>query len=179
VESGPAPPAPGNAANPVAQKQRIAKLARTFVYRLCYSPELMFVDTRLYSKSAGLIFGVLSLVCIDQVVSACSRPLTTLVDQSATAVNTQFESSQAGAAKLPAHRPPSSNIPHSVEVASASTLKHVSWEPQLVHQLAAETVQSFELDNLADQRAGYPWAPTSYSSVIVSDSSGRSPPRQS
>ena len=139
----------------------------------------MFVDTRLYSKSACIIFGVLCLLCTDQIVNACSRPLATLVDQSATAVNTQSESSQAGAAKLPTHRPPSSNIPHSVEVASASTLKHVSWEPQLVHQLAAETVQAFELDNLTDQRAGNPRAPSSYSSVIVSDSSGRSPPRQS
>ena len=122
---------------------------------------------------------MLCLLCSDQFVSACSRPLATLVDQSATAVNTQSESSQAGAAKLPTHRPPGSNIPRSVEVASASTLKHVSWEPQLVHQLAAESVQAFELDNLTDQRAGNLRAPSSYLSVIGFDSSGRSPPRQS
>src|ERR1700676_4635312 len=101
--------------------------------------ELMLVDTkRLYSRSARILFGVLCLLCTDQIVSACSRPLPTLEDQSVSAINTQSDSSQAGAGKLRTHRPPRSNTPHSVEIAIAPTLNHVSCEPQLVHQLAAE-----------------------------------------
>src|SRR6187397_515467 len=99
----------------------------------------MLLDTRLNSKSARIILCVLCLLCAGQIVSAVPR--------SATAVNTQCESSQAGAAKLPTNRLPSSNVPHSVEVAFAPTLKQVSWEPQLVHQLPAEIVQAFELHN--------------------------------
>lgn len=130
----------------------------------------MWVDTRLNSKSARIILCVLCLLCAGQIVSACPR--------SATAANTQCESSQAGAAKLPTHKPPRSNVPHTVEVASAPTLKQVSWEPQLVHQLAVEIVQAFQLDNLTEQRAENLRPPSSYSPVIVSDSSGRSPPSQ-
>jgi len=129
------------------------------------------LDTRLNSKSARIILCVLCLLCAGQIVSAVPR--------SATAVNTQCESSQAGAAKLPTNRLPSSNVPHSVEVAFAPTLKQVSWEPQLVHQLPAEIVQAFELHNLTEQRAGNLRPPSSDSSVIVSESSGRSPPSQS
>ena len=131
----------------------------------------MLVDTRLYSKWARLILGVLCLLCTGQIVSASQR--------SATEVHTQSASSQAGAAKLPTHKLPSSNVPHSVEVAFGPTLKQVSREPQLVHQLAAEIVQAFQLDNLTEQRAENLRPPSSYSPVIVSDSSGRSPPRHS
>jgi len=130
-------------------------------------------------KLARIIFGLLCLLCTDQIVSASSSTLANLVDQSATAVNTQYQSSRTDAAKLPTHKRPKSNVPHSVEVASAPTLKRVSWEPQLQPQLAAEIVQTFELNELTDQRAGNILAPSSYSSVIVSDSSGRSPPRRS
>ena len=131
----------------------------------------MLVDTRLYSKATRIILGVLCLLCTGQIVSALPR--------SATEVHTQSESSQIGAAKLPTHKPPRSNVPHTVEVASAATLKQVSWEPQLVHQLAVEIVQAFQLDNLTEQRAENLRPPSSYSPVIVSDSSGRSPPRHS
>jgi len=88
-----------------------------------------------------------------QIVSACSRPLATLVDQLASATDTQSDSSRAGAARLPTHRPPSSNTPHSVEVASAPILKQISCEPQVAHQLAAEIVRAFK-PNLTDQQAG-------------------------
>ena len=145
---------------------------------MCYSRQSMLVHTpRFYSKSARIIFGVLCLLCTDQIVSACSRPAATLVDQLASATNTQSDSSQAGAAKFPTHRPPRSNNPHFVEVASVPTSKHLSCEPQQVHQLAAGIIKAFELE-LTHQPAGRLLAPSGYSSVIVPYSSGRSPPRQ-
>jgi hypothetical protein len=139
----------------------------------------MLVDAkRLSSKSARIIFSVLCLVCTDGIVCARERPLATLLDQSVSVINAQADSSQAGGSRLPTHRPPSSDIPHSVEIASAPTLKHVSYEPQLVHQLAAEIIQAFETNNLTGQQAGPFQAASSYSSVLVSYSSGRSPPPQ-
>jgi hypothetical protein len=128
----------------------------------------MLVAT-LYSKSARIILGVLCLLFAGQIVRAYPR--------SATADNTQSKSFQTGASKLPTKKQPGSNVP--VEVASATTLKQVSCEPQLVDQLAAEIVQAFQLDNLITaQRAANLRPPSNDSSVIVSDSSGRSPPRQ-
>ena len=147
---------------------------------MCYSRQSMLVyATRPYSKLARITFGVLCLLCTDQIVSACSRPLATLVDQPASAINTQPDSSHAGAAKFPTHKPPSSNTQHFVEVASVPTLKHVRCEPQLVDQLAAEIVQALALDKLTNQQAGYFRVLSNYSAITVSDSSGRSPPRQS
>jgi len=133
--------------------------------------------TTLYSKLARIIFGVLCLVCMGQVANESSTPQVTVVEQSVKAGNTQFESSQTGAANLPNQKRPSSNVPRSIEVASGPSVNQVSWEPQVLHQLAAEIFHAFELDNLTYQRAGNLRAPSSYSSVIVSYSSGRSPPR--
>ena len=132
----------------------------------------------LYSKCGRALIGVLFLVCAGQIVSASSRQLPTLVDESASATNTQSDSSQAGAEQLRTHRLPRSNTPHSVEIAVAPTINQISYEPQLVHQLTVETVEAFQLANLTDQRADDHRELSSYSSVIVSYSSGRSPPRQ-
>jgi hypothetical protein len=151
-------------------------------HRLCYSlaVDMRLVDNkRLYSKWARILFGVLFLLCAGQIISASSRQLPTLVDQSASAINTQSDSSQAGADKSSCtHRPPRSSIPHSVEITAASPLNHVSYEPQPVHRLAAEIIEAFELANLTHQGTYHYRAPSNYFSVIVSYSSGRSPPHQ-
>jgi hypothetical protein len=160
-------------------QQRQTEVCRTFDPQPCYSLESMLVDTRVYFKLAQIVFGALCLLSAGQIVGACPRPLAIAVDQSATAVNTNCDSSQTDGAKLPTHGPPRSNVPHSVEVASAPTLKQVSWTAPLVDQLAAEIVQAFSHYKPTGQRAGNLWAPSSYSSVIVTDSSGRAPPRQS
>jgi hypothetical protein len=134
---------------------------------------------RLYSKFARILFGVLFLLCAGQLISASSRQLPTLVDQSASAINTQSDSSQAGADKTSGtHSPPRSNTPHSVEIAAAPPLNHVSYEPQPVPQLAAEIIEAFELANLTHQGSYHHRAPSNFFSVIVSYSSGRSPPHQ-
>src|SRR5437016_3003386 len=117
--------------------------------------DVRLVDTkRVYSKFACILFGALFLLCAGQIIGAPSRQLPTLVDQYASAISTHSDSSQAGADKFSrTHRPPRSNIPHSVEIATASPLNHVSYEPQPIHQLAAEFIEAFELANLTHRRS--------------------------
>jgi len=147
---------------------------------MCYSRQWMLVHTiRLYSKFAHIVFGLLCLLCTDRIVSACSRPSATLVDRRASAINTQHDPQHSGAAKFPTHKPPNSNTPRFVEVASVPTLKQLSCEAQLLHKLAAEIVKAFALNNLTNQLAGNLLAQSSYWAIIVFNSSGRSPPRQS
>lgn len=154
--------------------------ARAFDPRLCYSGARMrLVDTRrLYSKWDRMLFGVLFLLCAGQIVSASSRQSPTLADQTDSAISTQFDFSRAGADESRKHRPRRSNAPHSVEIAAASRSNHASYDPQQVHQLAAEAIEAFALANSTRQRADNHRAPLSFSSVVPSYSSGRSPPHQ-
>jgi len=155
-------------------------VSRTLDQRICYSRNSMLVHTTSpYSKLARIIFGVLCLLCTDQIVNAVSRPIATHSDQCASARNTQSGPAQAGAADFPTRKPPRSSTPYFVEVAFVPTLKNPSCEPRLVHQLAAEIVHSFDLNNLTTQPTTNILSLCSYSIILAFDSSGRSPPRQS
>lgn len=134
---------------------------------------------RLYSKWTGGLFGVLFLLCAGHIERVSSRPPGTFVDQSASAITTQRDSSQAGLHEPSrTHRSPGSNAPHSVEVAAAPTLNQISYEPQVVHHLAVCVISALGPANLTPQRACDDRARSCYSPVIVSYSSGRSPPRR-
>jgi len=158
----------------------VPDLARAFGPGPCYSrPRMRLVNARrINSKWNRMLFGVLFLLCSGRIVSASSRQLPTLADQSDSALSTQDDFSRAGTDESRTHRPRRSNVPHSVEIAAAPTSNHASYGPQPVHRLAAEVIDAPAPPNSTRQRADHHRAPLSFSSVILSYSSGRSPPHR-